>query len=348
MADEEDKFIAQMTAAITADGGATPEKGVEAKADDADDAGDEPATEAAETKSEGQPAKPDPWESVKQKYTPEQIAELERAAKDADNAKAMRREASFRNEEAAKLRAEVEADKRAAREALDRVNIMTESLAAISSENPELGAQLLATFKRASGRDAGGDGAGPSPFAQAQRPAAEDKRIAALQAELESLKKGHAELAFGLNTRELTALAWEAVEKDDVLNREAIKALNIPDRVVQNAVESVFQKDLKADPADKINPYDRRALQKAVFDAVKQEAATYGKLRSAIINDYRSEKKAKHAALPPSSKGQSASVRSGPPSSSPPKANAPRSVRESYWVDQMRAASTPVKKGEIA
>lgn len=345
MADD-DKFLAQMIEASKGTDGATSstEATVEPKADDdtSEDSGEAPAKETAA----GQQATPDPWESIKQKYTPDKIAELEKQATDTHNAKAMRREASFRNEEASKLKAEAEAARQDARAALDKANMITESLGAIADQNPELAAQMLATFKRAAGNSV------VDPAAQTavggHQTNAGDKRLAALQEELESLKKSHAEFAFGLNTRELTALAWDAVERDPLLNRDALKVLKIPDRVVENAVKSVYEQDRKADPADRINAYDRKALQKAVMDAVKSEVADYAKLRSAIITDYRAEKKAKNASLPPSSKGQSASVRSGPATAAPPKPGASKTQRDAYWTEQMLAASRTVKRGEIA
>lgn len=342
-------FLSKMTAATTAASSATPETGDAAAAADTEAAEQETEDAAPEGQTAGQQAKPDPWDDLKKRYTPEQLAGLEREAEEARNAKAMRREASVRNEEAAKLKAAAEEDRRVAREALDRTNLMIESVSALSADNPELGAQLLATFNRASGGAAQSGGTAQSARTATHVASDAEKRIAALQAEVESLKKGQNELAFGLNTRELTALAWDAVEKDSVLNRDAIRALGIPDRVVQNAVQAVYADDMAADPADRIDPYDRRALQKAVAAKVKAEVDLVTKMRSAFITDYRTEKKAKHAALPPSSKGQSASVRVGPTSQTAPPMNAPRAVRTRYWEEQMLAATRPKpKSGEIA
>ncbi|MBM3274117.1 MAG: hypothetical protein FJZ00_03120, partial [Candidatus Sericytochromatia bacterium] len=240
-------FLSKMTAATEASAGATPATEDATEADDAGVAEQETEVAADEAKSAGQQARPDPWDELKKRYTPEQFAGLEREAEEARNAKAMRREASHRNEEAARDRAQAAEDRREAREAVDRVNLMIESVSALSADNPELGAQLLATFNRASGGTAPTGGGLLSTRTAAPAPES-DKRLAALQAEIDSLKKGQNEMAFGLNTRELTALAWEAVEKDSALNRQAIRDLGIPDRVVQNAVRAVYEEDMKADP----------------------------------------------------------------------------------------------------
>lgn len=340
MAGDED-YAAKFAEALVAEEGATPDSGATESGEETDAAA-ESGAEKSGAGDEGQRAdKADPWASVRAKYTPESIAELERRAEEAENAKAMRREAHLRNETAARDKADAEELRRMANEALQRNQTISETLAHFAETNPELGLQMLQTLRRSALAEGGAE------TAAVGRRSGEDPRVAKLEAELDSLRKQTMDFAFGSNTRALEDIAWSIVQKDPLLSKSSIASIGIPEQVVRRAIEAVYERDRSAPADEKINPHDRRAMTKAVEEAVKAERGSVQKMYDTFVKDYRTDKRAAHAKLPPSGTGSTASARGGAPTTDRAPTNLRGKARDEWYISQMAEASKPRMRSEV-
>ena len=320
--------LKQMEAAIEADEGATapptPGPGDSGTTEQTDPALDSasPAAPAAEEQPEAKKG----WGDLLSKYKPEDVR---KRIEEAENAKAMRREAHQRNEQAARDRAEADALKREAREALERNRALVDTAAALADENPDLAAQMLAMFKRQSGitPNRAGNGVNDVP----------DGRVAQLENQITELRKQTTQMAFGLNHSAVTAAALEAASREPLLRSERMQKRGLPDKVIQKAIEAVYEQD-RANPGE-INPYDPRSLRNAVDLAVKAEATYYAQLISDGIDDYREGKRGDAKRAPPSGKGPAANVRVAPTQASDKPRGNDRQRRA--WYERQFLKATP-------
>jgi hypothetical protein len=290
--------MAQSIAA--AEGAATPDTATPNGAVTTEPVEGEPVSTEAAEKDQGQPEKtPDPWDALKEHGSPEEVLEK---IKEAENAKAMRREASYRNAETAKARGELEDLKRQVQSALGRNEQLVDAASlAFAEGNEELGAQYMRMVAAQRKRDGYANGT-PAPAAHAQP---QD-----IQAQIDArVQERFQQYAYGDGVSRVTSAAILAVERSDILNKPKLKELGVPEQVVEAVVRDVIEQG-RADPD--FNIFDPRAMQARVAALTKKHGAFWEKVRDANVNDYRAERKALNAKAPPSGKGPSASVRSGP------------------------------------
>lgn len=310
--------------------GAVPDTGTPASTEPIGDKAAEVATDAdtPEVESAGQPAKePDPWDSIKAKFNPSQI---EKILEDAENTRAMQRAAHQRNEAAARERSMAEDAARKADAALARIQAIADAAGAIAAQgNHELAGQMLAAFSRSGEAAPNLPGTAPT--------AAGNPEVEQLKAKLAEIENRQNQIAFGGNHREVTRRAIELARANPVLNQPWAKELGVAEKVVQEAVASLYEQD-KAEPGS-VDPWNPRTLDPQVEKAIAAAAKAWEKTHDSIVKNYRAERKAKNAAVPPSNKGASAGVRAVPNPNQAPPPNLTRRQREDWLVNQFVAAT---------
>lgn len=289
---------------------------------------DEPAEDSGG--KSGQPAKSDdPYATLRELGSPE---EIKAAIEEAKNAKAMRREAHFRNENASKLAQRIEEAERRVNQVYEKNQQVLDAAAlARKAGNDQYALQLLDIAASQADRDQ--PGTGPT---QPQS----NQQIAALQRQIEELRQQHQQYAFGDGHSRVHAAAIEAVERHPVFQNKELQKLGVPDKVVQNIVARVIQQ--ANDDPNSVNVFDPRSYRTAVTKAMAAEASYYEQLGNSFVNSYRADRKAKNAQAPPSTRGASASVRGAPPQAKELSPNASqREVRDYVANELLRSMTSP-------
>jgi len=280
-------------------------------------------------------AEHDPYSALKELgLSAEEIRELVETGR---NARAMRRESHLRNESVARREerlAELEAKVNATFERDQQLLDTAASLAA--DDNSEMALQLLKM-------------AGTRARSSAPRtPAAYETQVgqgSEVVKRLERLEQGYQQYAFGDGHSRVTNAAIEAIERTPVFQSERLRKLGIAEKATQSVVESIFRR-VQEDPQS-LNVFDPRALRNVVQEQVKKEAAFWGDLRDAAVNEYREERKKLNKSAPPGMKGPTTSVRGTPEPQSRPRANASLAEIEDHYATKLAKMLAPKMASEV-
>ena len=308
--------LSQQFAAVADGDSATGNAKPEGPYNTSDAESDSPEVEV-DGEAEGQPAgksEPDPWAELKTKHTPESILaalkEAERAREVDENARAMRREASQRNEAASRDRQMLEDLKRKADTALETTNSILNTAAMLAQEgNEELALQTL--------RLAGKQAASVADSQQGRAPlrgVAPNAEVEAIKAELAALKEQHNQVTFGMNHRDVQQSVMQVAANHPLLKDPEMQKLGIYDRVVREAVATVYEKDkaLRERGEPGINPWAPGVIAREAAAAFAEAVKPWDEFSRRSVNKWREERKAKNAQAPPASKGATAGVRAAP------------------------------------
>lgn len=301
---------------------------------------------AEEVASDGQlPAEKqdDPWADIKAKYKPDDLkAALETAAKAREieeNAKAMRREASLRNEGVSREKAALEDLKRKVEIGLESQNAFVRTIAQVAAEGNE---ELALSLMRTAAKESAGASQPMTQGRSALRGSTEHPDVVALREELKELRAQQHQVVFGQNHRDVQQHVMAAAAKSSFLSSPHVQKLGIQDRIIQEAVNAIYMKDKAAREAGEpgINPWQPGVIQREAEAAFAAAIEPWEVLAKESVTSYRTERKKLNAQAPPASKGASAGVRSAPNLKQP---NLPRGATaedfQKNLAERMRLAS---------
>ncbi len=294
---------------------------------------------------EGQPSakQDDPWAEFKSKYKPEQLREAlqtaEKAREIEENAKAMRREASLRNEGVSRDKAALEDLRRKVEMGLESQNAFVRTIASLAQDGNEehaIAMMKIAAKEAAVGAQESAPGRAP------MRAGSLDPEVVRLREELAALREQQNQVVFGMNHRDVQQSVMRAASRHDFLSKPHVQKLGISERVIQEAVAAIYQKDKLARERGEagINPWAPGAIDREAEEAFAAAIAPWASLAKEEVTYYRTERKKLNAQAPPSSKGASAGVRSAPNLKQPnlPK-NATAEDFQKNLAERMRLAS---------